>query len=142
MADRPFPIDFAVLTTDPRPRRWLVLPEGFQAQADTDAQSPHFDVPPEALLEAFVAAALAEPRTSELRREGLQVEIVQKSAVLGFRDYVTAGAMSAQGGSALAVYSRAIVGFWDLDVNRKRIERWIAKTAERLSAGQPLGKAK
>lgn len=145
MADRPFPIDFATFKTDPRPRCWLVLPEGVKAQAEADAGSPHFDVPPEALLDAFVAAALCEPRTSELRREGLQVEILQKSPVLGFRDYVTAQAMPEDGGSALAVYSRAVVGYWDLNVNRKRVERWIEKTAERLQVSggsHALGSAK
>ena len=29
MAERPFPLDFATLAPDARPRRWLVLPEGF-----------------------------------------------------------------------------------------------------------------
>lgn len=136
MVDRPFPIDFASFRTDPRPRCWLVLPPGFDAEAEADARSPHFDAPPEALLQAFVETALCEPRTSELRREGLQVEILQKSAVLGFRDYVTAEAMPGEnGGSALAVYSRAVVGYWDLNVNRKRVERWIAKTKDRLKAG-------
>lgn len=133
MAEREFPIEFSTLTPDSRPRAWLVLPEGFEAEAEPDARSPNFDAPPQALLEAFVEAALDEPRTRELRRDGLQVEIRQKSPVLRFRDYVTAQALPANGGSALAVYSRAVVGFWDLDVNRKRVERWIAATKEKLA---------
>ncbi|TGY90370.1 DUF1499 domain-containing protein [Marinicauda algicola] len=134
MAEREFPIEFSTLTPDPRPRAWLVLPEGFEAEAEPDARSPYFDASPQALIEAFVAAALEEPRTRELRRDGLQVEIRQKSPVLRFRDYVTAQAVPAKGGGALAVYSRAVVGFWDLNVNRKRVERWIAATKEKLAS--------
>ena len=132
MAQRPFPIDFATLTPDPRPRRYLVLPEGFSAEAEPDRTSPRFEAGPERLLEAFVATALEDKRTEEVRREGLQVELMQKSKILRFRDFITAEAVDSGEGAQLAVYSRAVVGQWDMNVNKKRIERWLEKTRERL----------
>lgn len=133
MADRPFPIDFSTLDPDPRPRRHLVLPEGYSARAEPDATSPEFETDPQTLLETFIEVALSEPRTEELRREDGQVELVQRSPVLKFRDFITAEAVARNSGSALAIYSRAVVGYWDLGVNRKRVERWLEKTRERLS---------
>ncbi|CAN0310400.1 unnamed protein product, partial [Chrysoparadoxa australica] len=50
MAERPFPLDFATLVPDARPRRWLVLPEGFAADASPDQDSPGVEQPSEALL--------------------------------------------------------------------------------------------
>lgn len=125
MTDRPFPIDFSSLEPDPRPRTWLVLPSGFDGAAAPDDTSPHFELDAEALLEAFIKAATSEPRTELVRREGLQAEIVQTSRILKFKDYLTVEARPHGDGSELAVYSRSMVGFWDLNVNRKRVERWI-----------------
>jgi len=132
MAERPFPIEFFSLEPDERPRAHLVLPEDVTAQAEPDALSPHFDASPERLLDAFVAAALSEPRTRELRREGLQVELEQKTAILKFRDYIITEAVARGEGAQLAVYSRSAVGYWDLNVNRKRVEHWLEKTKARL----------
>lgn len=132
MTGRPFPIDFSTLEPDTRPRTWLVLPSGFDAKAACDEASPHFTADPETLLEAFIEAALSEPRTELVRREGLQAEIRQESKVLKFKDYVTVEARAHGDGSELAVYSRSMVGFWDLNVNRKRVRRWIEMTQKRL----------
>jgi uncharacterized protein (DUF1499 family) len=134
MADQPFPIDFATLTPDTRPRRWLVLPAGFQAAATPDQQSPVFQAGQDALIQAFREISLAAPRTTLTRESGGQIEIVQKSAVFGFPDFVTAQAVETQEGTGLCLYSRAVMGQYDFNVNRKRVEAWLQETAKRLSA--------
>ena len=126
MSERPFPIDFATFEPDARPRRWLVLPAGFQAEAHADQDSPVWaDAHPAALLEAFTTTALSQPRTTLVREGSGQVELVQKSAVFRFPDYITAQAVTVQGGAALCVYSRAVLGYSDLGVNAKRIRAWL-----------------
>ena len=132
MADRPFPLDFATLAPDARPRRWLVLPEGFDASAQPDQISPHFKVKPEVLLVRFKALALEQPRVTLVRETEGQVELVQRSRLFWFPDYITAEAMETDGGSALAIYSRAVIGYSDIGVNRKRIMAWLDALSAQL----------
>jgi uncharacterized protein (DUF1499 family) len=136
-----FPIDFAALVPDTRPRRWLVLPEGFQAVAAPDEQSPVFEASPAETLDAVIAVAMAEPKVHLLGRKGLQAALVQRTKVFGFADDVTVQAFPAgPGRSVLAVYSRARVGRYDFGVNRKRVRRWLQAARERLA--QAEGSAK
>lgn len=125
MADRTFPLDFATLVPDARPRRWLVLPSEFEAVASPDQDSPVFELTPEAVLDAFKAVALAAPRVTLVREEAGQIELVQRSKLFRFPDYITVQAFEAQGGAALAIYSRAVIGYSDMGVNRKRIRAWL-----------------
>ncbi|WP_421860517.1 DUF1499 domain-containing protein [Oceanicaulis sp.] len=125
MADRVFPLDFATLVPDTRPRRWLVLPSEFEAVASPDQDSPVFEQTPEAVLDAFKAVALAAPRVTLVREEAGQIELVQRSKLFRFPDYITVQAFEAQGGAALAIYSRAVIGYSDMGVNRKRIRAWL-----------------
>jgi uncharacterized protein (DUF1499 family) len=134
MAERPFPIDFSTLQPDTRPRRWLALPPGFSAAAEPDQHSPVVDAAPETLLATFKDIALAAPRTALTNEGGGQLEVVQKSALFRFPDYVTAAAVAVEGGSALCVYSRAVVGQYDFNVNKKRVEAWLDAAAQRIGA--------
>lgn len=134
MAERPFPLDFSGLEPDRRPRRWLVLPPGFTGKADPDAVSPVFEQGPEAVLEAFRDTALSASRTQLTNEGGGQLEFVQKSAVFKFPDYITVAAVAVEGGTGLCVYSRAAVGRYDFNVNRKRVEAWLEETGRRLEA--------
>lgn len=142
MAERPFPLEFATLIVDTRPRRCLALPAGFVSSATSDLESPVFDTTPQALLEAFMAAALAEPRTDRVRESEGQIELVQRSALFKFPDYVTASAVSVEGGAALCVYSRAVIGYSDIGVNTKRVKRWLEATRSQVQADQAVGRAK
>lgn len=140
MTDRPFPIDFQTLVPDSRPRRWLVLPDGFAAAARPDQSSPVFAAEPEALLAAFEAAALGNPRVTRTRQGGGQVEFVQRSAVFRFPDAVTVQAVAVAGGSALCAYSRAAIGHYDFRVNERRLKAWMEAAQARLA--QADGSAK
>ena len=132
MADRPFPLDFSTLVPDTRPRRWLVLPEGFKAVATPDQPSPVFSLAPDALLAAFKALALEQKRVTLVREGEGQIELVQRSKLFRFPDYITAQAFEVEGGSALAIYSRAVIGYSDIGVNRKRITAWLEALKARL----------
>jgi len=133
MSHSPFPLDFAALIPDTRPRRWLVLPPGFVSAAEPDAVSPVFTCTPQALLSAVDAIALGEDRTVRMRDGGGQAEYVQRSKVFKFPDRITVQAVAAGEGAALAAYSRAEVGRYDFKVNQRRLERWIAALQERLA---------
>ncbi len=132
MAQRPFPLDFSSLIPDTRPRRWLVLPADFEAAAEPDQTSPVFKGAPAVVLEAFKSFALSQPRVDLVREGDGQVELVERSKVFRFPDYITAQAFEAEGGSALAIYSRAVIGYSDIGVNRKRITGWLEALKTRL----------
>lgn len=132
MAEREFPIDFAALVPDARPRRWLVLPDGFEAASAPDQTSPVFPLKPDSLLEAFRDVALEAPRAQLVREAGGQMEFVQRSLVFRFPDYITVQAFPAGDGAALAVYSRAVIGYSDLGVNQKRVKAWLSALDARL----------
>ena len=125
MAQRPFPLDFSTLIPVTRPRRWLVLPADLEAAAEPDQVSPVFKGAPAVVLEAFKGFALSQPRVDLVREGDGQVELVERSKVFRFPDYITAQAFEAEGGSSLAIYSRAVIGYSDIGVNRKRIMAWL-----------------
>jgi uncharacterized protein (DUF1499 family) len=126
MPDRPFPIDFGTLDKGAKPNTFLVLPHGFESVAAPDLTSPVFQLEPAALLDAFKAVALAAPRTTLEQEADGQIELVQRSAVFRFPDYITAEAVAIEGGAALCVFSRSKVGYSDLGVNAKRVKAWLA----------------
>jgi len=124
------------------PARWHVDPAGIAlrgtpnevlaAPPGTTAAEPHIETrlrpeTPRALLARFDAVARAAPRTRAIAgsvADGM-LTYVQRSAVIGFPDYVTAKAVPAEDGAALVVYSRSRYGHGDFGVNRARVERWL-----------------
>lgn len=128
-------MDFSTLSLSWRPNQFLVLPEGYKAQAKPHATSPSFARTPDQILDALKRIALAEPRTALLAedRAARQVSFVQKSKTFRFPDFITAEAVPVAGGeTALAIYSRAKYGIRDFGVNRARIERWLGALAREV----------
>ena len=105
------------------PNDFLAATPGFTAAA------PDLTLAPGAAatdwLAALDAVAMSEPRVERLAGSPATGRItwVQRSAVFGFPDYVTAEADA----SGRAVWSRARYGRSDLGVNRARVERWLAR---------------
>ena len=122
----PEPLDFARLELPRSPNACLAAPPGFAAAAQLE--TPLYPVPPERLFEVLQALAQSYPRTWLLRAwpDRAQAQWVERSAWLGFPDLINAAAVAREGGSGLVIYSRSLVGWSDLGVNRKRVEAWIA----------------
>jgi uncharacterized protein (DUF1499 family) len=119
--------DFAALVLQESPNRWLVAAEGLPGPR-ADASAPRFDINAEGLARLWVQVVEQEPRVTILAiaPDGLAVEVEQRSAVFGFVDRISARFLGLDGGrSTLSVYSRSAIGYWDLGVNRKRVERWL-----------------
>lgn len=107
----------------------LVAPtEALQPGAGpVDFESPVYDASPKELMLAFDAMALTQPRTRRaLGDPGLaQATYVQRSAVIGFPDYITVRALPAPGGATLAAFSRSRYGRSDFGVNKARLSAWL-----------------
>lgn len=124
------PVDFAALEPSASPNWYLVCPAGMCAAAQ--ASAPEFPWPVAELKGRFEALVRARPRVETLRvsDDGLQMDLVQRSARMRFPDLVTVRFIALdEARSTLAVYSRAIYGRSDFGVNRARVEAWLAALA-------------
>ncbi len=131
------PLSFANLERTGRPNDALAAPEGFTA-AHADVVSPTYSVSAEALFEAAREVLAAEPRTRILAvfRDERQIALEQRSSLFGFRDSIWVQAVERKDGSSLLIYSRSNVGYWDLGVNRNRVETWLAAIGKAVEAKQ------
>jgi uncharacterized protein (DUF1499 family) len=122
------PADPTTVTRTGRPNDYLVCPPRFCAAA-ADRASESYGVPAEHLAEAWQAVVAAAPRTRLTAADparGLYA-FEQRSAVLGFRDTILVRIVPLTADrSTLVVYSRSEIGYWDLGVNRRRVEAWLA----------------
>ncbi|QDY68701.1 DUF1499 domain-containing protein [Qingshengfaniella alkalisoli] len=94
-----------------------------------DAATPVFNEDAEGVLMAFDQIAMSTPRVIHLAGSVdtgmLTYEI--RSLVWGFPDYLTVHAVPDDGGTSLAIWSRARYGKSDMGVNRKRVEDWLSQ---------------
>ena len=132
--------DFAQLRMRWRPNRWLMLPQGFESPARAHEAAPAFAEAPDALFRRLKAVVAAEPRIERLAedRAGFRLELVQRSRIFRFPDRVSIAVAPCAGGSAPALYSRAVLGLYDFGVNRARVRRWAAalETARPVPPGR------
>jgi len=130
-------IDFATLTLPASPNTYLVAPADLCANAKPNEVAPIYAQPVEIVREAFSKQALAEKRVVKLTTDSsaLQQEFVQRTPLMGFPDTVTVRFIPlSDTTSTIAIYSRSKVGYSDMGVNGKRVQRWMAATAAALSA--------
>jgi len=123
------------------PSRWHVDPleasdpgAGGVKLAPPDA--PVFAAPPEAVMEALDAVAMATPRVTRLAgsvAEG-HVTYVARSRLWGFPDYVSVKVLPEPetAGATVAILSRQRFGDYDHGVNRARVEAWLGALEDRL----------
>lgn len=127
-------MDFQTLRLTAKPNQYLVAPEGLCATAKPHLAAPEFAVSPAALRAMFRDVALAQPRVVQTGGDDatLTDTYVQRSALLGFPDTITAQFLAAgPGRSSLAIYSRSRYGYSDLGVNKARIDAWLRELASK-----------
>lgn len=126
-------IDFATLEKRREPSRWLVAPAGLCRAAEPDGDAPVFDAPPDGLIAALAAVLEDRPRTAVLERVDDALEAEERTALFRFRDRISARAVPREDGrTALALYSRSTVGYWDMGVNRRRVAALVEAVREAI----------
>ncbi len=121
-------IDFRTLTPADSPNWYLICPPA-ACTADGAAESPIFEGSVERLRARWHALAATRPRVERLAEhpDGWQSDYLQRSARFRFPDLITVRFFPVSPEqSTRAVYSRALYGRRDFDVNRARIETWLA----------------
>ncbi|MEM1345091.1 MAG: DUF1499 domain-containing protein [Pseudomonadota bacterium] len=119
-------VDPATTARTGKPNDFLAAPEGASA-AQPDRILATWALAPGDLLTRFDAVVRAAPRTEVVAGtpEALFVTYVQRSALIGFPDYISVRAIPVQGGASLVIWSRSRYGYSDLGVNRARVEGWL-----------------
>lgn len=135
--DAPAPLEFASLVPPRSPNACLALPEGHPGPAQL--RTPPLAATPEEVFAALLALAEAEPHTTRLATwpERRQAQWVVRSAPLRLPDVVVAEVQPAGEGAALFLYSRSLIGWSDLGVNRARLARWLTALGRSLPPPPP-----
>lgn len=118
-------VDPTTVTPENKPNNYLV--------AGQDAVFAPLS-PQDALLR-LDRIARSEPRTHMIAGniEAGHVTYVQRSALLGFPDYISVRAQATEEGSKVSLYSRLRFGRSDFGVNKARVERWLAQFEKKRS---------
>ena len=130
-------MDVTAISPPGVPNYCLALPPGVGA-VKPQVESPVFAAAPERVAEAWRSVVSHAPRTEivDVSEDGLSIEAVQRSSLIGFIDRISARAVAMPDGRAsLAVYSRSAVGYWDLGVNRRRVVAWLDSLCQVLNDG-------
>lgn len=122
-------VSFETLVPPATPNSYLVCPPGLCRAAPMAVPSPVFAIPADRLRADWTAMLARQPRVTVLGGNPhlRQMNIVQRSRVIGFPDRVTVRFIPlGQELSTLAIYSRSLYGRSDFGVNRARVKRWLA----------------
>jgi uncharacterized protein (DUF1499 family) len=129
-----FPLDFARFRKIARPNQCLVLPLGFAALERPDLVAGVFKASVTDVRRAWLQCLQGQPRTGKIREAGGQIEAIQRSALMGFPDYITAQPVDlGDGTSSICIFSRSQVGHSDLGVNAKRCRTLLALLSHLLA---------
>jgi uncharacterized protein (DUF1499 family) len=128
------PVDFTELKRTGKPNDYLVCPEG-SCNARVDETSPVFEVNVLRLKDEWTEVISDSPRTVRLPGyTTFQADYEQRSRFLGFPDTISVlFTPLGENQSTLAIYSRSHYGYWDLGVNRKRIQLWLSELNRKLN---------
>lgn len=98
--------------------------------------NPVFDVPAAQLWQTWLTVAARQPRTKviALDNEHRRSVHIQRSRVFRFSDRIRAEIVEfGQNRSGITIDSRALLGYYDLGVNRLRVHAWLAELRRELS---------
>lgn len=132
-------VDFATLVRRETPNDALAcLPEYCAAKADIPA--PVIALPVAQAFPAVEQALLREPRVRLAAADPAlgTLRFVQRSRFMGFPDTINVRLVpTADGGSAVLIYSRSQLGRADMGVNLARVKRWVDLIVTEASKDAP-----
>jgi uncharacterized protein (DUF1499 family) len=128
-----FPLDFARFRKIARPNQFLALPANFKSAERPDATVGTFSASVDQVRDAWLEIVRGEVRVSGVRQLEGQIECIQRTALVGFPDWITAQPIDLGNGQAsICVFSRSKFGIRDFGVNEKRGLAWLALLAAKL----------
>lgn len=112
-------VDPATVTPGAKPNDYLVA----------GPEAVFVPLSPQEALRRVDVIAQSEPHVGMIAGsfETGHATYVQRSALLGFPDYISVRANAVEGGSRVSIYSRSRFGHSDFGVNEARVERWLER---------------
>lgn len=125
------PIDFAELVRPSKPNTYLVAPAELCQKASPDEPSPQFGSDAAELFDRVLSVLRADRRYIEVETDDAhhRIAAVAATSPIRFLDDVDIAVLPSGDGAVLAIYSRSRVGYSDLGVNRRRVQRLLAALA-------------
>lgn len=130
-------VDPLTSTSTGNPNWYRLVPADADVDRDPkrDGDAPIYTQSAAEVAAAFDAFVQSESNVEVLAGSAADgfVTYIQRSALFGFPDYASVKFIDLPaGGSTIAIFSRARYGKSDLDVNEKRVVRWVAGTTAAL----------
>lgn len=131
----PTSLNFATLQLPASPNTCLLTPSVAPGQGHLHRDP--LPASPEAVMAALDRVAASMPRCFPLARFPVrnQAKWVVRSALMNYPDIVVAEAAPVAGGTGFWLYSRSLIGWSDLGVNRARVMAWLEALEAALRAG-------
>jgi uncharacterized protein (DUF1499 family) len=131
----PTSLNFATLQLPASPNTCLLTPSVAPGQGHLHRDP--LPASPEAVMAALDRVAASMPRCFPLVRFPVrnQTKWVVRSALMNYPDIVVAEAAPVAGGTGLWLYSRSLIGWSDMGVNRARVMAWLEALEAALRAG-------
>lgn len=121
-------VDFSSLVPSKKPNSALFCPENYCPNAQHKSPSPIFEMPAQQLKDKLFSIINAEPHTKQVANddENHAYRFVQYTPLMRFPDTIRIKIIKlSDDKSTLAIFSESQIGRSDLNVNYKRINRWM-----------------
>jgi len=133
-AMKPIPFNFTTMQRSDKPNSYLVCPKNY-CHTKVDADAPIFNVSVNELQKAWDHVIQSQPRMETLAANQTEhtFQYVQRSLILRFPDIINVALIPINDKqSTLAIYSTAIYGYYDFDVNKKRLQNWLTELSNQM----------
>lgn len=129
-------IDAAAWHVDPASAERTGKPNDYLVREGADREPLVSAHPVQEVARAFSDIALGQSRTTLIAGsiESGWFTLLQRTALMGYPDFISVKITESAGGSVLRLYSRSRDGHSDLGVNKARVEAWLVALDAKLAA--------
>ena len=132
-------VNFARLTKAPTPNQYLICPPSVCTLETSDEKAKNYPLDAVTLKLKFIAAVGAE-NVEIVENADNVLRFIVRTPFFKFPDTVSLAFFPTDNGSTFAIYSRSQIGYFDLDTNKNRVQKWLKKLASLISEETKLNK--
>lgn len=125
-------VNFARLTKSPKPNQHLICPPSVCTLESSDQKAKNYPVDAVTLKQRFIATIGTE-NIEIVENSDNVLRFIVRTPFFEFPDTVSVAFFPTDNGSTFALYSRSQLGYFDLDTNRLRAQKWLAELDKLIS---------
>ncbi|MEP3526055.1 MAG: DUF1499 domain-containing protein [Hyphomicrobiales bacterium] len=126
------PTNFARLTKSPKPNQHLICPPSVCTLEPSDQKAKNYQVDAVTLKLRFIAT-IGTDNIEIVENSDNVLRFIVRTPFFKFPDTVSVAFFPTDNGSTFALYSRSQLGYFDLDTNRLRAQKWLAELDKLIS---------